>query len=99
LVLVPVFLANVRRWRDAALFVGGLSAGAIPFIPVILRAWPAFHRHAIAYTSNFDNWGIPFFIRLLEESPTWTVVGGKLRAFYVPASRYLVVATILAVCA
>ena len=68
LLLVPVFVANVRRWRDAARFVGGLSLGAVPFVPVILRVGPAFYRNAIAYNSNFDNWGIPFFIRLLEEN-------------------------------
>jgi hypothetical protein len=99
LVLVPVFLANVRRWRDAVRFFGGLSLGAIPFVPVILRAGPAFYRNAIAYNSNFDNWGIPFFIRLFEESPAWSAVGGQLHALYVPAGRYLVVATILALCA
>ncbi len=73
LLLVPVFLANIRRWRDAARFAGGLSLGAIPFIPVVLRVGPSFYRNAIAYNSNFDNWGIPFFIRLLEESPAWTM--------------------------
>ena len=76
-----------------------MSLGAIPFIPVVLRVGPAFYRNAIAYNSNFDNWGIPFFIRLLEESPAWTGVGAQLHALYVPAGRYLVVATILALCA
>ena len=99
LLLVPVFVANARRWRDVARFIGGLSLGAIPFVPVILRVGPAFYRNAIAYDSNFDNWGIPFFIRLLEESPTWTGVGAQLHALYVPAGRYLIVATILALCA
>ena len=75
LLLVPVFVANARRWRDVARFIGGLSLGAIPFVPVILRVGPAFYRNAIAYNSNFDNWGIPFFIRLLEENPAWT--GGR----------------------
>jgi len=98
LVLVPVFLAHVRGWRDAARFIVGLSAGAIPFLPVLLRAGPAFQRNAIAYNSNFDNWGIPFFIRLLEESPAWTAVGVQLHAFFVPAGRYLVVVAILALC-
>ena len=80
-------------------FVGGLSLGAIPFVPVILRVGPAFYRNAIAYNSNFDNWGIPFFIRLLEENPALAAVGAQLHALYVPAGRYLVVATILALCA
>jgi len=99
LLLVPVFVANARRWRDVARFVGGLSLGAIPFVPVILRVGPAFYRNAIAYNSNFDNWGIPFFIRLLEDNPASTAVGAQLHALYVPAGRYLVVATILALCA
>ena len=99
LLLVPVFVANVRRWRDAAWFIGGLSLGAIPFVPVILRVGPAFYRNAIAYNSNFDNWGIPFFIRLLEANPSFAAVGARLHAVYVPAGRYLVVATILALCA
>jgi hypothetical protein len=99
LVLTPVFLANVRRWSEAARFLGGLSVGAVPFIPVILRAGPAFYRNAVAYNSNFDNWGIPFFIRLSEENPEWTSRAVQLHALYVPAGRYLVVATILALCA
>jgi hypothetical protein len=99
LVLVPVFLAPVRRWRDAARFIGGLSAGAVPFIPVMLRARPAFVRNAIAYNSNFDNWGIAFFIRLLEESPAWFGLGIQLHVFFVPAGRYLVIVIILALCA
>ena len=77
LLLVPVFLANVRRWREAACFLGGLSVGAIPFIPVLLRAGTAFHRNAIAYNSNFDNWGIPFFIRLGEDEPQVGRRGGS----------------------
>jgi len=99
LLLVPVFVAYARRWRDVARFIGGLSLGAIPFVPVILRVGPAFYRNAIAYNSNFDNWGIPFFIRLLEDNPASTAVGAQLHALYVPAGRYLVVATILALCA
>jgi hypothetical protein len=99
LVLVPVFLANVRRWRDAVRFVGGLSLGAIPFIPIILQVGPAFYRNAIAYNSNFDHWGIPLFIRFLEKSPAWSGVGEQLHALYVPAGRYLIVAIILALCA
>src|SRR4051812_15982884 len=99
LLLVPVFLANVRRWREAARFVGGLSLAVIPFVPVILQVGPAFYRNAVAYNSNFDNWGIPFFIRLLEENTASAGVGAQLHALYVPAGRYLVAATILALCA
>jgi len=99
LLLIPAFLANVRSWRAAARFVGGLSVGAVPFIPVILRSASAFHRNAITANSNFDNWGIPFFIRLAEKSPEWARVGSQFHTFYVPAGRYVVLAAILALCA
>jgi hypothetical protein len=99
LVLVPVFLANVRRWREAARFIAGLSVGAIPFVPVLLRAGAAFQRNAIAYNSNFDNWGIPFFIRQAGENPEWAGAAARFQALFVASGRYLVVATILALCA
>jgi len=99
LVLAPVFLANVRRWREAAGFIGGLSVGAIPFIPVMFRAGTAFYRNAVAYNSNFENWGIPFFIRQGEANPQWSNVAAHLHAVFVPAGRYLIVAVILAICA
>jgi hypothetical protein len=99
LVLAPVFVANVRRWRAAARFAVGLSLGAVPFIPVLLRAGQAFYRNAIAYNSNFDNWGVPILIRLLEESRWGARIGARLHSFFVPHGRYLVLATILALCA
>ena len=99
LVLVPVFLANVRRWPEAIRFCGGLSLGAIPFVPVLLRAGEAFKRNAIAYNSNFDNWGISFFILRGEQNPRWADLAVRLHALFVPAGRYLILATILALCA
>jgi hypothetical protein len=99
LVLAPVFLANVRRWPEAIRFCGGLSLGAIPFIPVILRVGKVFQRNAIDYNSNFDNWGIPFLISQGEQNPKWTDLAVQLHARFVPAGRYLIVATILALCA
>ena len=99
LVLAPVFLANVRRWPEAVRFCGGLSLGAIPFIPVMLQAGKAFYRNAIAYNSNFENWGIGFVIRRGEQNPEWKDLAVRLHTFFVPAGRYLVVASILALCA
>jgi Glycosyltransferase family 87 len=99
LILVPVFLANVRRWPEAARFIGGLSVGAVPFIPVLLRTGTAFYRNAIAYNSNFDNWGISFFIREGEQNPDWARVAVHLHAVFISTGRYVVVATILALCA
>src|SRR3954466_2052105 len=48
LVLAPLYLANVRRWPEAVRFSAGLSLGAIPFLPVIVRVGPAFYRNAVA---------------------------------------------------
>jgi glycosyl transferase family 87 len=99
LVLAPLFIANVRRWPEAIRFSAGLSLGAIPFLPVVFRVGPAFYRNAIAYNSNFDNWGIPLFIRRAEDNPEWAMRAAQLHAWFVPSGRYLIIAAILALCA
>ena len=99
LLLVPVFLANVRRWPDAFRFAGGLCVGIIPFVPVLLRVGSSFYTTAITYNSNFDNWGIPFFVRMAEENPEWVGAAGRVHAAVAASGRYLVAATILALCA
>jgi hypothetical protein len=99
LVLAPVFLANVRRWPEAIRFCGGLSLGAIPFLPVILQEGNDFYHNAIAYNSNFENWGIGLFILRGEHNPEWSDVAGHLHRLFVPSGRYLIVAAILALSA
>lgn len=99
LVLAPVFLANIRKWPEAIRFCAGFSLGAIPFLPVVIRVGPAFYRNAIAYNSNFDHWGIPFFILGAERIPALSARAIQLHNWFVPNGRYLVIAVILALCA
>ena len=99
LILAPVFLVNVRRWPEALRFCGGLSLGAVPFIPVILQGGDAFYHNAIAYSSNFDRWGIPLFIHLAAQNPRWAGWAAQAQTFFVPAGRYVVLSAILALCA
>jgi hypothetical protein len=71
----------------------------IPFVPVVLRAGNAFYRNAIAYNSNFDNWGIPFLIRRSQQNPGWSDVAVRVHIIFVPAGRYLIILATLALCA
>ena len=90
LLLAPVLALHFGSWRERLRFGGTLAVGALPFLPVVLYAWPAFSRNAVQYNSNLDHWGVPFFllglqtIRHAEEAATAAL------AWFLPAGRYLV---------
>ncbi|CAN5366365.1 hypothetical protein BH10PLA1_BH10PLA1_23000 [soil metagenome] len=60
--LIPALLLSLRNRRDVLKFVGGLSIGVIPFVPVLFAVGPSFYQNALAYGSLIDRWGILYFL-------------------------------------
>jgi hypothetical protein len=58
--LIAPLLSCVRGRRGAALFLAGLSIGALPFVPYLLEHWPGFYKHVLAYRSGARAWGITY---------------------------------------
>lgn len=56
--LIPPLLLSLRSRREAAAFVGGLAACALPFVPVFAAVGPDFYRNALAYNPKPDRWGL-----------------------------------------
>lgn len=104
LLLVPLLVARAAP-RELARFAAGAALGAIPFVPVLWSAGPAFVEHAVAYRSNFDNWGLPLLIRTpwyvarqlgLEALADVTARGQDA---YVAVGPYVIAGAVLAVAA
>lgn len=89
LVLVPSLLLQSRTKRHAFGFLAGLALGAAPFVPVILSAGAGFYRHAIAYNSIPDNWGIGFFLNSSEQNPRFAAIA-RLAPIYRVYTRYVI---------
>ena len=94
LVLAPLLVARSTP-REISRFAGGLALGVLPFLPVLFAAGEGFLRNAVAYRSNFDNWGIPLFIRAAEYVGAGSAVESWTQA-YVRVGPILIVAGVLA---
>lgn len=87
--LVGPLLLSCRDRKEAWRFVSGLALAAIPFLPVLFYAGPDFFRHAVAYNSGVNRWGINYFLLLGKETPAWTATSGGPAAWYHGNGRYL----------
>ena len=98
IVLVPPLLLQCRTRRQALAVLGGLALGVVPFLPFLISAGEGFYRHAIAYNSNPDNWGIGFFLNASEENRRFAAAATRLAPIYRAYARYLILiaCTILA---
>lgn len=94
LLLVGPLLLSCRNWHEASRFVAGLAIAAIPFLPAVFYAGPDFFRHAVAYNSGLNRWGINYFLLLGKETPAWTATSGGPAAWYHGNGRFLLFALI-----
>jgi len=90
IVLVPSLLLQIRTRRQALAVLGGLAFGVVPFLPFILFAPQGFYRHAIAYNSNPDNWGIGFFLNASEQNARFAAAATHFALIYRASARYLI---------
>lgn len=91
LVAVPAILLTFKSWRALWQFVAAAAVGILPFLPILWYCGRAFEQNAIAYNSNFDNWGIPFFIRQSEANRYFGAAMLDFAPWYVAHGRYLVI--------
>jgi hypothetical protein len=95
LLLAPLLVAR-STFREIVGFAAGLALGALPFLPVIWLTGEGFVSHAVAYRSNFDNWGVPLFIRAMGHVGGESVVE-QWREGYVRIGPALIVMGVLIV--
>jgi hypothetical protein len=95
LLLAPLLAARLIP-REISRFTAGLALGALPFLPVMWMVGDEFVTNAVAYRSNFDNWGVPLFIRVTEYIGGASVAGLWAEA-YVRVGPVLVIVGVLAV--
>jgi hypothetical protein len=74
----------------------GLSLGVIPFVPVLIEAFAGFCRNALAYNSNHDNWGIPYFLRLMSLHPRFAPFAVPWLEAYGAIGRGLILLSVIA---
>jgi hypothetical protein len=86
LLILPLLLSYHER-RRAIRFLGGVSIGVIPFIPVLLFQGEAYYHNALTYGSTATNWGINYFLLETSREP--------LIAQYYKIGRAIVIAAIL----
>ena len=104
LLLAPLLVARATP-RELARFSGGAALALLPFVPVLWLAGHAFVTNAVAYRSNFDNWGFPLVIRTASffgrkfELNTVTDAMLRVRDIYTAVGIYLIAAAVLAVAA
>jgi hypothetical protein len=104
LLLVPLLLARATP-REMARFAAGAALGVIPFLPVLWSGGRAFFDHAVAYRSNFDNWGMPLLIRTPRYVARELGLGAltdateRARDAYVALGPYVIAGAVLAVTA
>ncbi|HEX8915468.1 MAG TPA: glycosyltransferase 87 family protein, partial [Humisphaera sp.] len=99
--LVPVLLLACRRWRDAAWAVGGLAAGALPFVPLLATCWAKFYAQSVGYRSNPDSWGVLYLLMRLTgtvpDDPQDVTVGpSPVVRWYYERGRFVVLAAVVA---
>ena len=94
LLLVGPLLLSCRNRQEAWRFFTGLAIAAIPFLPAVFYAGPDFFRHAVAYNSGVNRWGINYFLLLGKETPAWTATSGGPAAWYHGNGRFLLFALI-----
>jgi hypothetical protein len=90
-ILIPLLLSSAGAPKKALRFLAGLSAGAIPFLPVLLWHWKGYYQHALVYRSNFGHWGITGILTQLTAVPRIVDVANPLDAYWVrTGARYIV---------
>jgi hypothetical protein len=95
LLIVPLLL-QMRKWRDAGVFVGGLAVGVIPFISALLNVREQFITNAVKYNSVLDRWGINYFLLFGREKWVPGGRGEQVSWAYYSRARYLILGLIAA---
>lgn len=93
LMLIPVFASTLPSRRALLHFIGGLALCALPFLPVMWQAWPAFFRNVFAYNSIPFEWGVPLLIESTES--TMPRLAHWLSQQYVPVARFVILGLML----
>lgn len=102
--LFPLLVANAAP-REVLRFSLGALVGALPFLPILAVDSAGFVRNAVAYRSNFDNWGIPLLVRtpwyLAREHGYLGIREAldRVREGYILLGTYLVIGSVLATAA
>jgi len=89
LLIIPLLLQSRTR-RQALAFLAALALGGVPFLPFLVSAGEGFYRHAIAYNSIPDNWGIGFFLNSSEQNPRFAAAAARIAPIYHTYTRYLI---------
>ena len=92
--LVPALLSLCRTRREALRFILGVSAGVIPFIPVLIAVGPQFARNALAYNSLANRWGIGFFLYEMYNQPRFRTFAYGAMRFYFENGRWVILAAV-----
>jgi hypothetical protein len=98
--LIPVFcipglLVSCQSWRRSALCALGLACGVLPFLPFLVTSGGSFYRNAIAYNSNFDNWGTGFLLNSSALNPRLAEAVRALADWWKANARYAILAGVV----
>jgi hypothetical protein len=85
LILLPIFLALLRRRTDLARFCGTFAAATVLlWTPAILRQLPAIRRNVVGYAGHQEDWGVVMIARVLGHP-------GRMVELLAGPGRYLLI--------
>ena len=96
LLLVPPLLLSCSSRQQARAFVLGLSAAAVPFLPVICRDFSSFYENVLAYNPPSNGWGINAFLMLGTKIGIVARWAARAATWYHLIGRYLLLLLVAA---
>jgi 4-amino-4-deoxy-L-arabinose transferase-like glycosyltransferase len=100
IMLVPLLASSAGGPKRVVRFLIGLSAGALPFLPMLVRHWKGFYAHALMYRSNYEEWGITAVLGELSSASNIGHFARQLDLFWIDQGArpiLLVVCTVAAI--
>jgi hypothetical protein len=94
ILLIPVVLAQCRNRRDLAHLIGALAIATIPFLPVVLFAWPAFKANVFGYVPEVAPWGVIYLLKNIGSVDRFAPWCGAAIETYRWLGRWIILATV-----
>lgn len=92
ILLIPILLSCLRTKRQLLRFSLALSAGALPFLPIVWSHWKTFYENVLVYHSFPGEWGITEIGRQLGDNPRFKEKADAFNIFWIEKGSLFLVA-------
>lgn len=91
---IPAFIVACRDWKTFTRFFVGLSAGVVPFVPLLVLIPAQFAKNVLSYTPNLEHWGVVGILLLSSETRRLGSVVPQALEFYTQHAKLLLLVSI-----